>query len=164
MKIGLGIVAGLLVIGLAVWWSMRPAADRFDYAAAFEQPTASPVAAGDVVDVKALAGRTEEEVAALLGAPAQCEKALHSRRCSYAQAPVEIVFIDGRADWMTIRVYDSELPLLPDALARFGLPVSEPAESDLHQSIWREIAGLKEVRLVGDENGVMYVRIKALTP
>jgi hypothetical protein len=42
--------------------------------------------------------------------------------------------------------------------------VSEPAESDLHQSIWREIAGLKEVRLVGDENGVMYVRIKALTP
>jgi hypothetical protein len=95
MKIGLGIVAGLLVIGLAVWWSMRPAADRFDYAAAFEQPTASPVAAGDVVDVKALAGRTEEEVAALLGAPAQCEKALHSRRCSYAQAPVEIVFIDG---------------------------------------------------------------------
>lgn len=165
MKTGLLALAGLLlvaVIGVAVWLGNRESADSFDYVAAFEQP--ANAAEGGVVDVKALAGRSFDQVAALLGAPSDCEQALHSRRCSYAQAPVEIVFIDGRADWMTVRVYDGELMLAPEALARFGLPVSDPVESDVNQSIWRDIAGLKEVRLVGDENGVMYARIKALTP
>lgn len=158
-----GVVVAIVLLVLAIRWLRTPAADDFDYAAAFERPSADAVA-GAALDLRALAGRTPAEVEAMIGAASDCEDALHSRRCDYAQSPVQIVFIDGRADWFTVRTAGEELPLAPETLARFGLPVSEPQEVTPRENVWRDFAGFREVRMVGDEYGVSYVRIKALTP
>jgi hypothetical protein len=159
-----GVVVAVLLAAAAVYWLRTPAADDFDYAAAFEQPAAAAAQTGASVDIKALAGRTPAEVQALIGPASDCEQALHSRRCDYAQSPVQIVFIDGRADWFTVRAMGQELQLAPETLARFGLPVAEPQEQTQRENVWHDLAGLKEVRMVGDEYGVSYVRIKAFTP
>lgn len=155
------LLGAALVLG-ALWYAWKGGVDRFDYAAAFEQVSQS--AGAPLVDVSALVGRTPAEVETLLGSPSECEQALHSLRCDYAQSPVQIVFIDGRADWFTVRVRESDLPFASQSLARFGLPVSEPAQQTEQESVWRDIAGFKEVRMVGDEYGVSHVRIKAITP
>ncbi|HEY0973689.1 MAG TPA: hypothetical protein VGE57_04295 [Solimonas sp.] len=157
------VVVALVLIAAVLWWLRLPVEhDSFDYAAAFEQTPAASAGAG--VDVLALAGRSPEEIERLLGPVAECEQALHSRRCRYAQSPVEIVFIAERADWFTIPVYGQDLMLDERSLARFGLPSAPATEVDAMQSVWRDLAGLKEVRLVGDENGVRFARIKAMTP
>ncbi len=158
MVLAVGAVAALAV---ALWWSRPESRDSFDYAAAFEQSQATPT---NGVNVLALAGKDPQSVEQLLGPTDRCEQSLHSHRCRYAQSPVEIVFIAGRADWLTIRSRGQDVPFTADGLAYFGLPVSEPDEVSARESVWRDLAGLKEVRLVGDENGVAYARIKAITP
>ncbi len=158
MVLAVGAVAALVA---ALWWSRPEPRDSFDYAAAFEQSQARPA---DGVNVLALVGKDAQSIERLLGPADQCEQSLHSRRCRYAQSPVEIVFIGGRADWFTIRSRGRDVPFTADGLAHFGLPVSEPDEVTVSESVWRDLAGLKEVRLVGDENGVAYARVKAITP
>ena len=155
------IAVALIVASRWLWPSL---ADDFDYAAAFERPAAAALPVGAAPDLTTLSGRSPAEVEALLGAPSECEDTLYSRRCQYAQSPVEIVFIEGRADWFTLRGVGEGLPLNAETLAHFGLPVTEPDSITEKESIWRDLAGFREVRMVGDEYGVSYVRIKALTP
>lgn len=158
----LALGVGGAIAALSWWWTRTPAIDDFDYAAVFEPSAAT--ATGGAIDVLKLAGRSAADVEVLLGPPTDCESTLYSQRCRYAQSPVEIVFIADRADWFTIRTYGEDLPLAAESLARLGLPVVVAAEVHERESVWRGLAGLQEVRLVGDENGVTYVRIKAITP
>ncbi len=159
---GIAVVLAAALI-VTIRWRGPLQADDFDYAAAFERPTGverTPTAP----NLMALSGRSAADVEALLGPPSECEDTLYSRRCQYAQSPVEIVFIDGRADWFTLRGSGEGLPLAAETLAHFGLPVTEPDHATEQENLWRDLAGFKEVRMVGDEYGVSYVRIKALTP
>jgi len=164
MKQATGVLAvgAIAVLAATLWWLRPEPSDSFDYVAAFEQPPAT--AAIDGVNVLTLTGEDPATIEQLLGPTERCEQALHSLRCRYAQSPVEIVFIAGRADWFTIRSRGQDIPFTADGLAYFGLPLAEPDEVTARESVWRDLAGLKEVRLVGDENGVAYARIKAITP
>ena len=72
--------------------------------------------------------------------------------------------VSMQTDWFTLRGSGEGLPLAAETLAHFGLPVTEPDHATEQENLWRDLAGFKEVRMVGDEYGVSYVRIKALTP
>ncbi|MBX6420199.1 MAG: hypothetical protein IRZ06_04200 [Nevskia sp.] len=136
------------------------AQDRYDYAAAFENLRA--VDRTPIVEIPAIAGKTPEELRALLGAPEICETTRYSSRCRYSPGQTEVVFIDGRADWITVADF-GETPFAPQALMRLGLPQAPPVARDAEQMQWSELAGLKRVQLVGDGKRIEFARVKART-
>jgi len=155
------LVVGIVVVTAAVlWWQRSAPRDDYDYARAFEQP-ADDGATAVQVDVIPFAGALRAKAEEVLGAPQRCEAALASERCRYAHG-VEVVYIEGRADWITVQLGYERYPLEPSTLAAVGLPVAEPSITTQHELIWSGHAGFKSVQLVGDENGATYVRIKAL--
>ncbi|MDO9167924.1 MAG: hypothetical protein Q7U18_02340 [Methylobacter sp.] len=62
-----------------------------------EQPPA-----GVLFDIPKLAGKTQAEVEVLLGEPVFCAKSESALNCSFQEDEIEIVFIDGKADWITV--------------------------------------------------------------
>lgn len=53
-------------------------------------------------DIPRIAGKIEAEVEALLGEPVFCAKSESALNCSFQENEIEIVFIDGKADWITV--------------------------------------------------------------
>src|SRR3546814_18791808 len=62
----------LLALGAGWWWHTHRGADRFDYAAVFEQPTTAARAAS-LADVVAIAGKDPAAVGKRLGEPQSCD-------------------------------------------------------------------------------------------
>ncbi|HEY9547258.1 MAG TPA: hypothetical protein VIR56_14710 [Solimonas sp.] len=152
----------LLALGAGWWWHTHRGADRFDYAAVFEQPTTAARAAS-LADVVAIAGKDPAAVGKRLGEPQSCEAGEFSQRCQYNGVGVEITYINGKADWITVPLRGQELPLAATTLAVLGLPQREPDEVNQHEDIWHGLAGYREVRLVGNDQGAIYARIKVST-
>lgn len=59
-------------------------------------------ASGVLFNIPRLAGKTQAEVETLLGEPVFCAKSEFALNCSYQENEIEIVFIDGKADWITV--------------------------------------------------------------
>ena len=64
--------------------------------------TEAASAAGVLFDIPKLAGKTEAEIEKLLGESVFCSKAESALNCSFQENEIEIVFIDGKADWITV--------------------------------------------------------------
>lgn len=153
----------LIAIALGLWWA-KFGPDRFDYAAAFEtQPAAEATDPAAAIPLASFAGRTRDEVREQLGEPRRCEQGTDSERCVYDSLRVQITYIGGKADWITIPLYDVEDVLAPQTLARFGLPVRDPDVSDANSNLWRNLGGYREVRLSGGE-GTQLLFVKVTTP
>ncbi|MDP3589610.1 MAG: hypothetical protein Q8R54_03625 [Methylobacter sp.] len=60
------------------------------------------IAEGALFNIPKIAGKTEAEVEALLGEPVFCGQSESARNCSFKENEIEIVFINGKADWITI--------------------------------------------------------------
>ncbi len=97
VKVEIAALALFLIVMMVVAKNIpqNPAAQR----PAAEQAAS---AAGVLFDIPKLAGKTEAEVEALLGEPVACSLAKSARNCSFRENEIEIVFIDGKADWITI--------------------------------------------------------------
>ena len=67
-----------------------------------QNPITKQPASGVLFDIPKLAGKTEAEVEALLGEPVFCAKSESDLNCSFQEDEIEIVFIDGKADWITV--------------------------------------------------------------
>ncbi|WP_028081414.1 hypothetical protein [Solimonas soli] len=143
------------------WFYWHRQHDGFDYEAVFERAGADAGGTATLVDLKAIAGKDRNAVRDLLGEPQRCETGEFSERCRYARA--EITYIAGKADWITVTMGGDMQPLLPQTLAALGLPVRDPDEVNEHENIWRDLAGYREVRLVGGDQGAIYARIKVAT-
>jgi hypothetical protein len=156
-------VAIVVVLAIAGgWFYFHQRHDGFDYEAAFERGNAADSGAdGTLIDLKAIAGHGKDAVRDALGEPQRCEPAEFSERCRYGNA--EITYIGGKADWITVPLGYESRPLLPETLAVLGLPVREPDEVNEHENIWHDLAGYREVRLVGGDQGAIYARIKVAT-
>lgn len=153
----------LVAVALGLWWA-KSGPDRFDYAAAFETPApgAAQSEAGAIPLVR-FAGRTRDEVREVLGEPRRCESGTDSERCVYDASRVQITYINGKADWITIPLYDVEDVLAPQTLARFGLPVRDPDVIEQNSNLWRDLGGYRELRLSGGE-GASFLFVKVTTP
>jgi len=67
-----------------------------------KNPTTEQPASGVLFDIPKLAGKTQAEVEVLLGEPVFCAKSESALNCSFQEDEIEIVFIDGKADWITV--------------------------------------------------------------
>ena len=137
---------------------------------------AAPSPAAPWVDVPAIIGLDQGAVDARLGAPTGCESVSPSRvgkspKCSYRDGNVEIVFIKGKADWITVYGTDSRalataLDVSFDAttLAQLGLSGTPTASSPIGVFWKGSVPGVQEVTMFGKQGGkASYFYVKAFT-
>ena len=116
-----------------------------------------------IVYVQKVAGKSQAEVAALLGAPTSCEVIKQGKKCSYAPGETDVVFISGKADWITIEGLDLA-PYSDAALPFLGVERTAPAFANENVMRWGTIPGLLEVSIFPAQTGVDYAYIKSSTP
>lgn len=104
-----------------------------------------------LMNVPALAGRAEAEVAAYLGPPVPGVGVTDPtrRKMSYWGGKVEVVFVEGKAAW--IKLYGAgSLPFSKEALRKLGLPLRRPTYvNGRHVISWHNLPHLREVSLYG---------------
>lgn len=102
-----------------------------------------------ILDLKQVAGRSEAEVASVLGDPTATDTARAGGRSFpkriYRDGDIEIVFVEGLADWLTI-FGEGKLPFSNEALPALGLAEARPTFSNPAAVIrWENISGIREV-------------------
>ena len=115
-----------------------------------------------VVDVTKIEGKTQAQVSNVLGKPTKCSKSKYGSKCSYSVGETEIVFINGKADWITIEGIDN-IPFNSQALKSIGISPIKPSFKNNFTLRWSSIQGLREVSIFKGEKNSDYAYIKVFT-
>ena len=100
----------------------------------------------------------------MLGEPTSCEAIKYGRKCFFEVAGTEVVFIDGKADWITVNAM-GKTPYSIDALPLLGFEKRNPTFSNENVIRWENIPGVLEVNInPGEAGGIFYAYIKTATP
>ena len=119
------------------------------------------------IQINQIAGKNQQEVARVLGASEGCETVRPSRiqpspKCMYRRGQVEIVFINGRADWITINIPNRLFN--PSSIAEIGLPLQGPSVINENIIRWDNAWGFRSVTIApGGAGRAAYVYVKAQT-
>jgi hypothetical protein len=131
-----------------------------DAAASISSSSTAPPASSQTtaaISILDVAGKTPLQVAAVLGPP-NAQETIHSRGKPYTKrlyhdGDIEIVYVRGRADWITIFGH-GQLPFGPDVLPALGLSTAEPTFANPDGVYrWESIPGLKEVSVFLGQGG-----------
>ena len=115
-------------------------------------------------NVPSIARKTAAEVERVLGRPDKSSSTWLGGKVkqTYHRGAVEVVFVDGRAEW--IKIFETRgLPFNQQALAKLGLPPRKPTYVNRDRVMsWGNICNLREVSLYsGGSDGVSYVLVCA---
>jgi hypothetical protein len=126
-----------------------------------------------IVNLKTIAGKTSQEVEAILGKAESTEKASPSGtpckenpcdKSLYQSGKFEIIYINGKADWITINNV-SDHALNDKNIELLGLPASEPAFNNPTSTIrWEAVEGINSISFFNNGSGkIDYINIKTAT-
>jgi hypothetical protein len=115
-----------------------------------------------IVDVTMLAGKSQKDVAAYLGKEISCSKNKYGVICQYKKGETEIVFIKGKADWITVEELES-VPFAKSALRAIGLKEMRPSFKSNSTLKWEPIQGLMSVSIFKGSSNSDYAYIKVQT-
>ena len=115
-----------------------------------------------IVDVPAIVGKSKAEVSTLIGAPSSCSQSKYGEKCQFSKGETEIVFIKGKADWITIEAIDN-VPFNQAALESIGFKSSPPSFKNNFSMRWSGVDGLYKGSLFKGEKNSDYAYIKAYT-
>lgn len=121
----------------------------------------SPSFASEVrIDIRKIAGASMSEVAAEIGDPIFCRDGKYGETCGYAKAETEIVFIKGKADWITIEGID-DVPFAENALRVVGLSPMRPNFRSDYAMKWEPYMPYLSVSLFkgGDKSDYFYIKV-----
>ncbi len=110
------------------------------------------------VDVKKLAGKSVQEVNAVLGKPSSRAKIPEGDSLNYESKGVEIVFQNAKANLITISNLES-VPFTPSAITAIGLPISERSFASAAVLRWKNIQGIDEVSIFPGQKGCDYAYV-----
>lgn len=119
------------------------------------------------LDLVQVAGKPKPAVEKVLGKADSCGTVSPSKvgkvpKCVFQGGKIEVVFIDGKADWIT--VYTPGVRFDQDAIAALGLAVRKPDFSNAFTMRWKGIGGYREVAAFpGAGNEVDYLYVRAAT-
>ena len=122
----------------------------------------SATAADPVVKISDIAGKSKSAVASTLGKAKSCGSSKYGEKCTYEKGQIEIVFIKGKADWITVEALDN-INYDSSALVALGLNATEPTFKNANTIRWNGINGLLEVSIFPAGKTVDYAYIKAST-
>lgn len=121
------------------------------------------VQAGEVViDVPALVGKSKADVAKIIGEPTSCGSSKYGEKCQFKKAEAEIVFIKGKADWITVEGIDDK-PFSDETIQLLGFKKQSPSFSNSFTKRWEPLQGLISVSLFKGSSNSDYAYIKAYT-
>jgi hypothetical protein len=126
-----------------------------------------------VCDIKKLAGKSPKQVQKLYGKPdISVPTAVHVGPCkeqtcnryTYQHEKIEVVFINGKADWITVNEVGS-FPLSADAIKLLGLPATSPSFENPDNVIrWSSVDGIREISAFSNgSGGISYFYIHCQT-
>ena len=114
------------------------------------------------VDVQTIAGKSVSEVAKVLGKASGPEKTKYGSKMLYKGGKVEVVFIAGKADWITISNL-TDVPFTPKAIEALGLKAAPPTfKSDIVMR-WEPCGPFTSVAIFNANGRVDYAYIKTAT-
>lgn len=129
------------------------------------QTTSTATTQPPLLEIKNIAGHSPKEVATALGEATEMEPikidGKKNPKYSYKAGAVEIVYINGKADWITITLNNGTFD--KTALGIIGLPEADPATSNQNVMRWKGHEGLLSISLFPKEGGIDYFYIKAAT-
>lgn len=123
-----------------------------------------------VLDVPSIAGKSKSEVESKIGV-AECDASrkisesgpVHGERCTFSKSGAEIVFIDGKADWITANAM-STVSFDVSAIESLALPPQPPTFKSEHVIRWENIPGYLSVSVnPGADGKVFFAYIKVAT-
>jgi hypothetical protein len=115
-----------------------------------------------VLDVSAIAGKSKQQVAAIIGKPSTCSSGKYGEKCLYRNSATEIVFIKGKADWITIEGLN-RVPYSSGAITALGLKATRPTFENSFTIRWESVQGLLEVSVFPAGSVVDYAYVKVRT-
>lgn len=115
-----------------------------------------------ILDIPALVGKTKAEVSEVIGSPTSCSTSKYGEKCQFEKAETEVVFIKGKADWITVEGLDEE-PFSDSTIELLGFKPHKPTFSNSFTKRWEPLEGLKSVSLFKGTNKSDYAYIKAYT-
>ncbi len=124
------------------------------------EPTTAAVPA--IVNVPDIAGKSQKDVTGVLGEPTACETVKQGKKCFFTPGETEIVFISGKADWITVEALDSA-QYSEEALPLLGIDKTTAVFSNENTMRWETVPGLLEVSIFPAQTGVDYAYIKTAT-
>lgn len=117
-----------------------------------------------ILDVQAIAGKSQEEVEKILGEPSGSEETKRGSKKFYRDETVEIVFIEGKADWITIKTGEIPVPFSVSAIESIGLESRGTDFRSAEEIRWGKNVDFVAVSAFGSEEGVSWFYVKVKTP
>lgn len=118
--------------------------------------------AAPIANIPAIAGKSRAEVAKVLGKFASEEKTKFGPKLSYEKGKIEIVFINGKADWITVSGA-ADVPFDINALEAIGLKPVPPSFQGPAVIRWEPCGDYTSVSVFPANGKVDYAYIKVAT-
>lgn len=120
----------------------------------------STALAAPLFELETVAGMGQQAVEGVLGKPTSIQSTKHGPKLVFAGGMLEIVFINGKADWITLTPKAS-VTYGPQALAMLGLPAIRPTSGDAKVIRWEPCGQLASVSIfsAGDKVGYFYIKV-----
>ena len=115
------------------------------------------------IQILDLVGRNQMEVVETIGEAKSCNPSPQGINCYYPQKNLEIVFIDERADWLTVDGF-KELAFNFRAIAEIGLKPIPALVTNPFRMHWQYHQGLEVVSVYGSGKNVAFIQVRAFTP
>ena len=116
----------------------------------------------EVINLQSIAGKSQSEVQVVLGAATSCSESKHGKKCFFEAGETEIVFIKGKADWITVEGFDN-IAFDEKALDALGLIPTTPDFKNEFTMRWISLEGYLEVSLFKGVSNLDYANIKVAT-
>lgn len=131
-------------------------------------PPPPPPVVATAFELSAVAGKTPNDLAVILGQPTSQDtttvNGAVSAMWTYRGGEIEVVYVDGKADWITFNP-SSPLRYLPASLAAIGVHPREPTTRAQAAMRWTNIPGVREVSMFPGQGAMLsYIYIKTRTP
>ncbi|MGZ8251253.1 MAG: hypothetical protein ACXWT7_02835 [Methylophilaceae bacterium] len=110
-----------------------------------------------------IAGKKKADVDAAIGNPTACDVVKLVLTCYYKKGDTTVVFIDNKADRITVEALD-QVALAQDVLPALGLKTIPPAFQDARTAKWTHIHGILEITAFQADQRVDYALVKVRTP
>lgn len=120
-----------------------------------------------LLDIRGIAAHAELETHPHLGKPTDTGSVKingkNYPKFTYKDGSVEIVYINGKADWITITLKNGTFN--KTALGIIGLPIADPTFSSPNVLRWENYEGIRDLSLFSKPDGTIdYFYIKTITP
>lgn len=122
-----------------------------------------PLLAEDtIIDITKIASQPKNKVDSILKLD-KCSNSKYGNKCSYNKEQYEIVYINGKSDWITINKL-GDIKYSETALQSIGLPKTGATFKNDNTIRWTNISGFLEISLFPGQNGKAdYIYIKTVT-